>query len=86
MIRQLGTRNAKSKAILEYLMDAASFSPNSYRNLNVAVSRFLRGDRAPLLELTAPYGPNQGSPSYFSVGRLASRQALVPPASEVAFS
>ena len=68
VIRQLGTRNAKSKAILEYLMDAASFSPNSYRNLNVAVSRFLRGDRAPLLELTAPYGPNQGSPSYFSVG------------------
>lgn len=68
VIRQLGTGSRKSKNILEYLMGAGSYSPNSYRNLNLAISQFLDGDRAPLFELTAPYGPDQGSPSYFSAG------------------
>jgi pimeloyl-ACP methyl ester carboxylesterase len=68
-MRRLGTGSPFVSNILGYLMgDASSYAPDGYRRLNAAVSDWLRGDRAPLRELSDPGPPGAGSPRYYSEG------------------
>jgi len=71
-LKQAGTKSKLTADVLSYLMgDAASFAPNGYRNLNTAVSAYLRGKPGELRELTDPGPPGSGSPRYFSEGMYA---------------
>ena len=68
VIHRMGSGTKKADNVLEYLMEAGSYSPNSYRNLNTAISQYLRGQRRPLAELAPAPARNQGPAHYFSVG------------------
>ncbi len=54
--------------LLAYLLEAGTYAPNSYRELNAAISDRLNGSRQPLADLTHAAGPGQGPASYFSAG------------------
>lgn len=71
-LRKAGTRSGFTKWILDYTMlSASSYAPNAYRNLNSAVSAYLRGRPGPLRDLTDPGSPYLGSPRYFSGGMFS---------------
>lgn len=68
-LRKAGTASGFTQQILDYTMlFASSYAPNAYRNLNSAVSSYLRGKAGPLRDLTDPGPPGLGSPRYFSAG------------------
>ncbi len=68
-LRKVGPSSKFTSDIIGYLLGTApSYAPNGYRDLNTAVSRFLRGERKPLRELTDPGPPGSGPPGYFSEG------------------
>ncbi len=68
-MKRSGVKSRFVSNILGYLMGTApSYSPNGYRNLNTAVSAWLRGSRKELHELVDPGGPGSGPPGYFSEG------------------
>lgn len=68
-LRKAGTASGFTRQILDYTMlFASSYAPNAYRNLNSAVSSYLRGKAGPLRDLTDPGPPGLGSPRYFSGG------------------
>ena len=68
-LKRAGVRSRFTSDIIGYLMGTApSYSPNGYRDLNAAVSEYLRGDERPLRELTDPGPPGSGPPGYFSEG------------------
>jgi pimeloyl-ACP methyl ester carboxylesterase len=67
-LKRVGVKSKFASNILGYLMGASSFAPNAYRDLNAAISDFLRGERRPLRELTDPGPPGSGPAGYFSVG------------------
>lgn len=68
-LRKVGPGSKFTSDIVGYLLGTApSYAPNGYRDLNAAVSRFLKGDRKPLRELTDPGPPGSGPPGYFSEG------------------
>lgn len=71
-LKRIGVKSEFTANILSYLMgDAASFAPNGYRNLNTAISDYLRGVPGELRALTDPGPPGSGSPRYFSEGMYA---------------
>ncbi|MBK8293824.1 MAG: alpha/beta hydrolase [Solirubrobacterales bacterium] len=68
-MKRSGVKSRFVSDILEYLMGTApSYAPNGYRNLNTAVSAWLRGRRKELHELVDPGSPDSGDPGYFSEG------------------
>jgi len=68
-LKRVGPTSKFTSNIIGYLMGTApSYSPNGYRNLNSAVSAFLKGSPKDLRELTDPGPPGSGSPRYFSEG------------------
>lgn len=69
VVLRSGPKSKFVSNILGYLMGTApSYSPNGYRNLNYAISAWLRGKRKELHELVDPGSPGSGSPRYFSEG------------------
>ncbi|HTU16112.1 MAG TPA: alpha/beta fold hydrolase [Solirubrobacterales bacterium] len=71
-LKRAGTGSELTSNVLSYLMgDAASFAPNGYRNLNTAISAYLKGAPRELRELIDPGPPGSGSPRYFSEGMYA---------------
>lgn len=68
-LKRVGPSSKFSSDIIRYLLGTApSYSPNGYRNLNTAISAYLRGNGKELRELTDPGPPGSGSPRYFSEG------------------
>ncbi|MDQ2701102.1 MAG: alpha/beta hydrolase [Actinomycetota bacterium] len=71
-LKKVGVRSEPAGNILAYLVgDAATYAPNGYRNLNQAISDYLRGKPRPLRDLTEPGPPGSGPVRYFSEGLYA---------------
>jgi pimeloyl-ACP methyl ester carboxylesterase len=69
VLRRIESVGLQTDALLGFLLDnGGTWAPISYRNLNRALTAFLRGNRRPLQRLIEPVPPGHGVQSYFSAG------------------
>ena len=68
VMRRLQHEEGQNDDLVLVLLEAGSFSPGSYLEINRAVTDYLGGDEAPLTELIDPGAPGGGDPAYFSYG------------------
>jgi pimeloyl-ACP methyl ester carboxylesterase len=69
VLRRIESVGLQTDALLGFLLDnGGTWAPISYRNLNLALTAFLRGNRRPLQRLIEPVPPGHGVQSYFSAG------------------